>query len=141
MDDLITWFEAHPEVLRWMALASVVTFVASLVLLPLVVARLPSDYFALTRRRVHCERGPGLFTLALLAARNLLGLVLLLSGIAMLVLPGQGILTILVGLSLLSFPGKRRLQAAIVRRESVRTALGWLRRRAGRPPFDYGDVD
>ena len=47
----------------------------------------------------------------LLIAKNLLGFVLIVAGIAMLVLPGQGLLTIVVGVVLMNFPG-RTLYAA-----------------------------
>ena len=41
--------------------------------------------------------------------RNAVGLVLVTAGLAMLVLPGQGIITLLVGIILMDFPGKHRL--------------------------------
>jgi hypothetical protein len=45
----------------------------------------------------------------------------------------------LVGLGLTSFPGKRRLELWVVQRRSVRRAIAWLRRRAGREPLRYPD--
>ena len=36
--------------------------------------------------------------------KNVLGVILVLMGLAMLVLPGQGVLTLLIGISLLDFP-------------------------------------
>ena len=47
-------------------------------------------------------------TLLVHIAKILIGLCLLLSGIVMLVLPGQGLITMLLGLSLLPFPGKNK---------------------------------
>ncbi|MBT6854644.1 MAG: hypothetical protein HOA09_03555, partial [Nitrospina sp.] len=67
--------------------------------------------------------------------KNLLGVVLLLMGIAMLVLPGQGILTMLIGISLLDFPGKRTLEKKIVCHPSVHRAIDKIRQRAGQPPL------
>ena len=69
-------------------------------------------------------------------AKNGLGVVLLAAGIAMLVLPGQGLLTLVVALILLDFPGKRRLQRRIVYAPRVLAALNALRRRAGREPLE-----
>ena len=69
------------------------------------------------------------------AAKNVLGVVLLLAGILMMVLPGQGIITILVALSLLDFPGRRQLETRLVRQPKVRQAINWIRARAGRPPI------
>jgi hypothetical protein len=54
----------------------------------------------------------------------------------MLVLPGQGILTILIGISLLEFPGKRRLELAIVKRSSIRRAIDRIRQRSGTEPLN-----
>jgi hypothetical protein len=57
-------------------------------------------------------------------------------GIALLVLPGQGLLTILLGITLLDLPGKRHLEIVLLRRPSVSRAVNWLRRKSGRPPLD-----
>jgi hypothetical protein len=64
-----------------------------------------------------------------------LGAVFLLAGLAMLFTPGQGLLTILMGIMLLNFPGKQRLELAIVRRPAVLKSINWVRGRAGRPPL------
>ena len=61
----------------------------------------------------------------LLAVKNLLGLVLLAAGLAMMVLPGQGIITILIALTLLNFPGRRRLELYLIRQRHVRGAVDW----------------
>ena len=60
---------------------------------------------------------------------------LVLMGLAMLVLPGQGVLTLLIGISLLDFPGKRKLEKKIVRAPTVHRAIDAIRRRAGQPPL------
>jgi len=60
-----------------------------------------------------------------------------LAGIAMLVLPGQGILAILGGIELMDFPGKYRLERWIVSRPAVLRSVNWLRRRMGRPPLVF----
>ena len=70
-----------------------------------------------------------------LALKNLLGLLLMVMGVAMLVLPGQGILSILIGLSLMNFPGKYRLERYIAGRRPIRKSLNWIRARAGVEPL------
>jgi hypothetical protein len=70
-----------------------------------------------------------------LALKNLIGLILVLAGIAMFVLPGQGIITVIVGISLLNFPGKRKLELRIFRQRRVLRAVSWIRKRANRPPL------
>jgi hypothetical protein len=54
----------------------------------------------------------------------------------MLLLPGQGILTILIGLMLLDFPGKRRLERRLVQQPSVWRAINWMRAKAHQPALE-----
>ena len=61
----------------------------------------------------------------------LIGIVLSLPGV-----PGQGILTILLGLIMLDIPGKRPWEARIVKRPSVRSAIDRLRAKCGKPPLE-----
>jgi len=67
--------------------------------------------------------------------KNVLGFVFIAAGIVMLFLPGQGILTILIGLTLVSFPRKRALEISLIRRPSVLRAVNWIRRRSGKEPI------
>ncbi len=55
----------------------------------------------------------------------------------MLVLPGQGLLTILFGLILMDFPRKRQLERRLIKVQPVRAAANWIRQRYGRPPFEF----
>jgi hypothetical protein len=82
-------------------LVSLATLILYAVLLPVVITRLPATYFLSRKGRgissqAQLPRGPG--RVLLLVLRNILGASLILLGIALLVLPGQGLLTILVGL-------------------------------------------
>ena len=110
--------------------------VGSLVLMPVLLARMPADYFITASRDEHTWLGR--HPAARLTARmlkNALGAVLLLAGLAMLVLPGQGVITMLVALTLLEFPGKRRLELRLVSQPPVQSAVNWIREKAGRPPL------
>lgn len=68
-------------------------------------------------------------------AKNLIGLLLILAGGLMLLLPGQGLLAIFAGILLIECPGKHRLVRWIGTRRTVWHSVNWLRKRAGRPPF------
>lgn len=116
-------------------LFSAVAFIFSVALIPVIVARLPEDYFlhAVRRRR---KKAASHFTLRQLVC-NLVGLLLLAAGILMLFLPGQGVLTIILGLLLVSFPGKQRLLYTLLTRKASRKSLNWLRRKTARPPFRW----
>jgi UPF0716 family protein affecting phage T7 exclusion len=69
-------------------------------------------------------------------SKNLLGILIVLVGVAMLLLPGQGILTILIGLMLLDFPGKQRLERRLVQQPSVWRAINWMRAKAHQPALE-----
>jgi hypothetical protein len=125
-----------------MGVVSVLTFVGTLVVLPFVVARLPADYFVRDRQCHAASREQHMaLRLIVLVVKNVLGLVFVLAGVAMLVLPGQGILTILIGLSLMDFPGKRTLERRFVQQPTVLQAINWMRRKAGQPPLIVPPVD
>lgn len=126
---------AHESELELLGAASLVLLVASAALLPLLVARLPTDYFSATARSANRERHP-LLRLGGSILRNLLGTVLLLAGIAMLVLPGQGLLTILAAVVVLDFPGKKALERRLVGYPPLLAAANRMRRWRGRPPFE-----
>jgi hypothetical protein len=114
---------------------SIVTLVGSALAVPIVVVRLPADYFVASRRTHAPRNGNALLDGALLALRSLLGAILVLLGIVMLVLPGQGVLMIIAGLSLMRFPGKRKLLRRLLGAPGVRRVCNAIRKRAGKPPL------
>ena len=102
----------------------------SLAIVLRVVLSLPADFF---------EREPEVrrpWTLARVA-RNLAGLLLIAVGVVLSVpgIPGQGLLTVLVGVLLVDFPQRRKLESALLRRPGVLPTLNRLRARFGRPPL------
>ena len=110
--------------------------VVGILFVPWYLARLPSDFFVRPGPvpPAWAERHPALYGVWHVA-RNLVGLLLVIAGMAMLVLPGQGLLTLVVGFTLLQFPGKRRLELWMVRRRAIRRSLDWIRARAGSAPL------
>jgi hypothetical protein len=118
---------------------SLVIFVGSLILVPAMVVRIPADYFAHDERpRSRLANQRPAIRLALKIAKNVLGVVLMLGGLAMLVMPGQGLLTIFVGFLLIDFPRKYRLERWLVRKRWVHKPINWLRRKRGKPPIRTG---
>lgn len=131
------WISGHQHLLWWMGLASAAVAVASVLAVPVLVARLPVDY--LTNRSGEAEFWPSAHPFVRWPARigkNVFGALLILCGIAMLVLPGQGVLTIAAGMMLMDFPGRRNLVRWIIGRPPVLRAINWLRRREKRPPLE-----
>jgi len=131
-DSLLQYILTHENLVLWTVLISAITFVGTLLIVPALVCRIPVDYFSHTRREptAWVEHHP-IIRMALLLAKNLLGYVVILMGIAMLVLPGQGLLTIIIGLMLINFPGKYRLERWLVSRKPILRSANWLRKKAG----------
>jgi hypothetical protein len=126
----------YEAALGWAGVGSLAMLVGSLVLLYFFITRMPADYFAEEEAPPRpWEDAHSALGVTVHVARNVAGLVLLVAGIAMLVLPGQGLLTILMAVILLEFPGKRRIELALVRRRQICSGLNWIRERAGRAPF------
>jgi hypothetical protein len=130
------WIQNHHTILLGLIGLSAITLIASLFLVPLMVVRVPADYF--TPDAVHHtpfgDKHP-LVRILLIAGKNLLGLLLVILGILMLVLPGQGVLTVLAGLVLLDIPGRRRALEWIASRRPVLASMNWIRERAGHEPL------
>jgi hypothetical protein len=123
-------------------LFSVVTFVLSIAVVTVVLVKLPANYFHSSHAREFLvERHPVLRGLGIFV-KNLLGLVLVGFGVVMSLpgVPGQGVLTILLGVMLLDFPGKRALETRIVSRPRVRAAVDALRARFDKPPLMLDEV-
>ena len=135
------WAGEHPDALAWAFGVSLVLFAGSFVVIPVLIARMRRDYFVAAVSDEHTWLGR--HRVARVTARvlkNALGGVLLLAGIAMMVLPGQGIITVLVALSLLEFPGKRALELRLIRQAQVSNIINWIRARSGRPPLILPDT-
>lgn len=128
------WLKGHEVLILWLGISSLIAFVATLILIPVLVARMGRDYFV-RERQSPFTRGHPLLRGFVLVGKNLLGLVLLFIGIVMLFIPGQGLLTILLGLGFLNFPGKRRLQLRLMRVGAVHRSLNWIRRKNGKEPL------
>lgn len=117
----------------WLVLLVGLPFVGTLVLVPWLVIQLPADYFHESYRPTLLWGVEHPVLRALLhLGKNLLGVIVLLMGVVMLVLPGQGVLTIITGLLLMDFPGKYRFERWLVHRKPVLLGVNWLRQHAGR---------
>lgn len=126
------------SVVAWWATGlSLLALVATAIGVPWAVSRLPYDYFSSTERHVWRSRPNAPVTALLLGVvKNVFGGLLVFLGVVMLFTPGQGLLTILIGMLLLNFPGKYRLERWLVLRPGVLRGLNWLRHRHGRRPFE-----
>ena len=124
-----------PEALIAITIVSVVMFFGTILLIPVIIIRLPVDYFLHDEERVWMAKYHPVLRYAGLVIKNTIGLVFLLAGIAMLVLPGQGLLTMVIGVSLLDFPGKRTIEHRLLTKPMVFQAMNAIRQKFGKPPF------
>lgn len=123
-------------------LLSAVAAISYFILLSYIITQLDTEYF---NRKINTPDTSShqltFFTssVSLLTqiGKIIVGVFLLICGILMLVLPGQGLLTIIIGLSLLPFPGKRKLEQYLLSRKSVKASLNWIRVKANKEPFIF----
>ena len=132
--DLAARFGLTWTAVAWGVALFAVSAAGSLAVATAVLVRLPADYFA--------AEGPAIQHggLPTRIAKNVLGALLVLVGVVLSIpgVPGQGVLTILLGVMLLDFPGKRALERRFVSAPSVRRAVNRLRARFGSPPLVLG---
>ena len=123
------------DVLYGLALASIIGFIGSLIAIPLILVRLPADYFDTRTPRHWMKDHHPVLRLLGVVVKNVVGVVFVLAGFAMLFLPGQGLLTILIGVSLMDFPRKRELEAKMVGQPTLLGAINAMRHKYGKPPL------
>lgn len=136
LSDYRAWIVTHDVTLAWAGLASLIVLIGSALTVPILIRRIPADYFLENSegaRRMRM-RHPAL-RLTLLILKNLVGVILVVAGFIMLFTPGQGTLTLLAGILMLNFPGKRRFEVWLVRRKAVYNAINWIRRKTDQEPL------
>jgi hypothetical protein len=119
------------------ALLSVVMFLGGSAVVTFVLVKLPANYFHSSHAREFLvERHPVLRAVGIVA-KNVLGVVLVVLGVIMAVpgVPGPGVLSVLLGVMLLDFPGKRELETRIVSQPRVFSSINALRARFDKPPL------
>ena len=116
-------------------LVFVVTFAASLAIVSFVLVKLPATYFKRSHDRKILTTHPPIIRVLAIIGKNLLGVVLVIVGILLSLpgVPGQGMLTILLGVMLLDFPGKPRFEYWLVSRPKILQAINKLRHRFSKP--------
>lgn len=139
---MIDWLTAQWAATTWSSiLIALALFIVSLVVsfaaIGLVMVRIPPHYFAAHHERDFMPNSPWMVRWGAVAAKNVLGVILIIIGILLSLpgVPGQGILTILLGLIMVDIPGKRPLEARIVQRPAVLNAINRLRAKYDKPPL------
>ena len=115
----------------------VVTFSINLAIVSFILVKIPATYFQESHSREFWkDRSPAVRLIGVVF-KNALGVLLVALGIVLSLpgVPGQGLLTILLGIMLLDFPGRRKLEVKLLSRPQVFKTINKLRHRFGKPPL------
>ncbi len=135
LNSLLEIFEAYRSLIIWFGSISLFIFLFSLLTIKWLVALIPEDYFINKRVSKIRSINPLLWYIFLII-KNIIGYSLILGGIMMLVLPGQGIFTIIIGLMLSNYPGKYSIERRFIAIPSILKSINWLRRKSNKPPIN-----
>lgn len=115
----------------------VLSFGLSIAAIAVVMVKIPENYFSSHYQRDFLPDSPFLVRWGAVILKNLLGVILILIGLALSLpgVPGQGLLTILLGLIMLDIPGKRPLEAKIIQRPAILNTINNLRAKYNKPPL------
>ena len=115
-----------------------VSLTVSFAAIAIVMVKIPPHYFAAHYERDFLPDSPWLVRWGAVILKNILGVFLILLGIVLSLpgVPGQGILTILLGLIMIDIPGKRPIEARIIQRPAVLAAINKLRAKYNKPPLE-----
>jgi hypothetical protein len=95
---------------------------------------IPEDYF-INKRDSKIKNNNLIAWSLILIIKNLVGYSLILGGIVMLVLPGQGLFTIIIGLMLSNYPGKYSIEKRFIAIPTILKSINWLRKKSNKPPL------
>ena len=127
---LFGWLKGHGVLL---ISVSVTSFIVSILFCTLVIAYLPADYFLPTGQSSRIKNP--VLRIGLKCLKNLFAMLLVVVGIIQIPLPGQGVLTILIGVIISDIPGKRRMERRIIRSPVILATANSIRSRFKRPLF------
>lgn len=131
------WLQAHEALWGWLGLLSVISLIGTMIAVLLILILLPQHY--LLQNNIQNRRLPRPLRIPYLVAKNALGIFFILAGSVMLLLPGQGLITLFLGIVLVDLPGKRRFIRRLARQQKILHYINRLRAKANRPPLETQD--
>ena len=126
------WISDYNQIIQWAGIVSVFLFFLSLFLLRYVILRLPEDYFI---KASSFSKSPQ--KIIVRVAKNAVGFLLTICGIILLFTPGQGMITILIGLCLIDLAIVNQFKKKIINNSKVQKALNWIRAKKSVKPFNF----
>jgi len=119
------------------ALIFLASFFINLGIVSFILVKLPADHFS-KKRKTKFWAGPRpAIHAAKVIGKNIGGVLLVALGIVLSLpgVPGQGLLTVLLGIMLLDFPGRHRLEQKLLSKPSIVNTINRLRERFDKPPL------
>lgn len=139
---MIEWISNQWTALSWSNIGIgvglfLISLTVSFAAIAVVMVKIPENYFSTHYKRDFLPGSPWIVRWGAVIAKNILGIFLICLGVVLSLpgVPGQGILTILLGLIMIDIPGKRPLEAKIIERPAVRNAIDKLRAKYDKPPL------
>ena len=108
-------------------ISSIVLSILSILFVPFFLGTIPADYL-----NNKPKRNTNIFKII---ARNIFGIFLIAIGIVLLLLPGQGLLTMVAGLLLIDYPCKYKIEKNFFSKPKVFKAINWARQKIKKPPL------
>ena len=132
------WASLTVGKVMWGAGLFLVSLVISFAAIGIVMIKIPPHYFSSRHESDFLPDSPWLVRWGAVIAKNIAGVILIVFGILLSLpgIPGQGILTILLGLMFLDIPGKRPLETKIIKQPTVLSAINRLRARYDKLPLE-----
>ena len=134
IENIQNLFGDYYDFFFWLGIVSSVIFLVSLLSIGRLVSLIPSDYF-INRKESKFKLNYPVAWLVSAVIKNIFGYILIFGGILMLILPGQGLITIFVGLLLSNYPGKYSIEKRIIATPKILKSINWLRKRSNEPPL------
>ena len=133
-NSLIEIFNVYKNLILWFGSISLFVFLFSLLSIKWLVSLIPEDYF-INKKDLKIKTSNIFIWYIVLIFKNLIGYSLILGGIMMLVLPGQGLFTIIIGLMMSNYPGKYSIEKKFIAIPTILKSINWLRRKSNKPPI------
>lgn len=114
------------------------SFLINLAIVSVILVKLPADHFKKNRKTKFWAGPRPALNAAKVIGKNIAGVLLVGLGIVLSLpgIPGQGLLTILLGIMLLDFPGRERLEQKLLSKPAIVNTINRLRGRFDKPPLE-----
>ena len=125
------WLMSYSSILIGLGTLSISILIFSIMAMGWFIAQIPEDYFIHDKRQGnHWNKYSSKARIAIVIFKNIFGGIMLIGGLFLLILPGQGLLTMIIGLLLIDYPGKFKLEQKIISIPSIFKGLNWFRAKA-----------